>query len=71
VVDPETGEEGIIDPRSHRFRNWFENYKKEIDLRFKSACRGASVEELPIETREDHVQAVVRFFQARRRLYRR
>lgn len=71
VVDPETGEEGIVDPGSYRFRNWFENYKKEVDQRLKNACRGASVEELPIETREDHVQAVVRFFQARRRLRRR
>jgi uncharacterized protein (DUF58 family) len=71
VVDPETGEEGIIDPRSYRFRTWFEKYKAEIDQRLVSACRGASVEELPIETREDHVQAVVRFFQARRRIRRR
>lgn len=71
VVDPETGEEGIVDPRSYRFRKWFDNYKKEVDARLKTALRGASVEELPIETREDHVQAVVRFFQARRRLRRR
>ncbi len=71
VVDPETGEEGIIDPGSFRFKTWFEKYKKEVDLRLKNACRGARVEILPIETREDHVQAVVRFFQARRRLRRR
>jgi uncharacterized protein (DUF58 family) len=71
VIDPETGEEGIVDPRSYRFRNWFDKYKKDVDLRLKNALRGANVEELPIETREDHVQAVVRFFQARRRLRRR
>ena len=71
VVDPETGEEGIVDPRSFRFRSWFEKYKRGVELRFRNACRGANVEELPIETREDHVQAVVRFFQARRRLRRR
>lgn len=70
VVDPETGEEGIIDPRSYRFKSWFEKYKKEIDNRFRNACRGAGVETLPIETREDHVQAVVRFFQARHRVRR-
>jgi len=70
VVDPETGEEGIIDPRSYRFRTWFEKYKKEVDQRFTSACRGTGIEALPIETREDHVQAVVRFFQARHRLRR-
>ncbi len=70
VIDPETGEEGIVDPGSFRFRNWFTKYKEEIDQRLRNACRGASVEELPIETREDHVQAVVRFFQARRRLRR-
>ncbi len=71
VVDPETGEEGIVDPRSYHFRNWFEKFKKDTDARFRNACRAASIEELPIETREDHVQAVVRFFQARRRLRRR
>lgn len=70
VVDPETGEEGIIDPRSYRFKSWFEKYRKEIDDRFKNACRGAGVEILPVETREDHVQAVVRFFQARHRVRR-
>ncbi len=70
VVDPETGEEGIVDPRSYRFKNWFEKYRKDIDGRFKNACRGAGVEILPIETREDHVQAVVRFFQARHRVRR-
>jgi uncharacterized protein (DUF58 family) len=70
VVDPETGEEGVVDPRSFRFRNWFEKYKKEVDARFKTACRNAGVEELAIETREDHVQAVIRFFQVRRRVRR-
>lgn len=70
VVDPETGEEGIVDPRSFRFKTWFEKYKKEVDQTFRNACRGAGVEILPIETREDHVQAVVRFFQARHRVRR-
>jgi uncharacterized protein (DUF58 family) len=70
VIDPETGEEGVVDPRSFRFRNWFETFKKEVDLRFKTACRNAGVEVLPVETREDHVQAVIRFFQVRRRIRR-
>jgi uncharacterized protein (DUF58 family) len=68
VVDPETGEEGVVDPRSWRFRSWFEKFKQEVDTRFKNACRSAGVEELAIETREDHVQAVVRFFQVRSRV---
>jgi uncharacterized protein (DUF58 family) len=70
VIDPETGEEGVVDPRSFRFRTWFETFKKEVDLRFKTACRNAGVEVLPVETREDHVQAVIRFFQVRRRIRR-
>lgn len=71
VVDPETGQEGVVDPRSFRFRNWFDKFKKEVDTRYRNACRSAGVEELAIETREDHVQAVVRFFQVRSRIRRR
>lgn len=68
VVDPETGTEGVVDPRSFRFRNWFEKFKKENDARFKTACRNAGVEVIEVETREDHVEAVIRFFQVRRRI---
>lgn len=71
VVDPETGQEGIVDPRSYRFKQWFEKYKKDVDERFRSACRRAGVETLLVDTREDHVEVVVRFFQARQRTRRR
>ena len=70
VIDPETGIEGVLDSRSFRFKAWFKKYKKEFDDRFQATCRAAGVEILSIETREDHVQAVVRFFQARHRVRR-
>ncbi|MBC7385933.1 MAG: DUF58 domain-containing protein [Cryobacterium sp.] len=70
IVDPETGEEGVLDPRSQKFKAWFEKMRRGNDERFKQACRGAGIEVLPVDTREDHVQAVVRFFQARNRIRR-
>lgn len=65
IVDPETGEEGLVDTRSYRFRTWLAGFRKKNTEELLSLFRSSRVEELKIETREDYPEAVVRFFRAR------
>lgn len=65
IVDPETGEEGLVDTRSYRFKTWLAGFKKKTTEETLSLFRASQVEELKIETREDYPEAVVRFFRAR------
>jgi len=65
VVDPETGEEGLMDTRSYRFRTWLSGFKKKMNDDLKNLFRSGRIEELRIDSREDYADAVVRFFRAR------
>lgn len=65
IVDPESGEEGLVDTRSYRFKTWLSQYRKKSNEDLVQLFRSSGVEELKIETREDYAEAVVRFFRAR------
>lgn len=65
VVNPETGEEGLMDTRSYRFRSWLASFRKKMNEDLKQLFRSGKIEELRIESREDYADAVVRFFRAR------
>lgn len=66
-VDPETGEERIVDTSSYGFKKWFKEYQDALDTSMKSAFKGSGVEVLKLLTQEDYGEAVVKFFRARAR----
>jgi len=72
VLNPETGEERLMDTGSYSFKKWFKNFKidhgieamnSDAPLRTMSGC--GDVEFLSVLTKEDYGDAVVRFFRAR------
>ena len=65
--DAETHEEYYVDTGSYLFKRFMGRQKKEHDQRVLSILRSSKVEVLPIHTKEDYAEAVVRFFQARKR----
>jgi len=65
IRNPETGEEGLIDTRSYRFKAWLKEFTKKTNEELGSLFRTGGVEELKIDCREDYIAAVVRFFRAR------
>ena len=66
-LDPETGEEGLVNTSSYRFKTWFKKYLKERDERLKSLFVKSGVDRLQLSTRDDYADAVVKFFRARSR----
>ncbi len=67
VVDPESGEEMMIDPGSYSFRKWIADAQTATDTDFRTAMTGGKIEVLPLKTDEDYIAAVVRFFRIRAR----
>jgi uncharacterized protein (DUF58 family) len=67
LVDPETGEERLVDTTSYVFRKWLEEYRNQLETGFQNALKNSRVETLRILTKEDYAEAVVRFFRARSR----
>jgi uncharacterized protein (DUF58 family) len=65
--DPETGEERWVDTSSYAFRKWLQQFLKMDEKARQDAFRGGKVEELRLQTRDDYVEALVRFFRARAR----
>jgi uncharacterized protein (DUF58 family) len=66
-IDPETGEERLVDTGSYSFQKWHKEQKLAREADSREAFRGGRVELLKIQTRDDYGEAVVRFFRARAR----
>lgn len=78
VLDPETGEERLIDTSSYSFQQWFKNFKLTHGIEEEShldssraVTGGGSIDFLSVLTKEDYGDAVVRFFRARAQRRRR
>jgi uncharacterized protein (DUF58 family) len=67
LVDPETGEERLVDTSSYAFKKWFEEYRAAHHTDTMTALKGGRVELLKVLTKDDYGDAVVRFFRARSR----
>lgn len=67
LVDPETGEERLVDTGSYPFKKWMKDFQTVHETDTQSAFRGGKVEMLRVQTKEDYGAAVVRFFGARAR----
>ncbi|MCM2323345.1 MAG: DUF58 domain-containing protein [Oligoflexia bacterium] len=68
--DPESGEERAVDTSSYLFKQWLSEFRLEHESG-KAVFKGGQVEFLPVLTKEDYGEAVVRFFRARARKRRR
>ena len=66
-ANPETGEELLVDTSSYAFKKWLKDYKTTIDTDTKTAFKNGKIELLSIETHQDYVEALIRFFRARLR----
>lgn len=66
-IDPETGIESFVDTGSYAFRKWKEEETKKRSEALEAIFRSSGADWLRIMTKEDHGQAVVRFFHARHR----
>lgn len=70
MEDPETGESRYVNTGSGGFRNWVKETVAAWTRRTEGALKGRHVDLLPIRTREDHGDALVRYFALRRRRIR-
>ncbi|MCM2276777.1 MAG: DUF58 domain-containing protein [Oligoflexia bacterium] len=71
LYDPESGAERTVDSSSYLFKQWLKEVRLGHETDCKTAFKGGQVEFLPILTKEDYGEAVVRFFRARARRRRR
>jgi uncharacterized protein (DUF58 family) len=67
VLDPETGEELILDSRSRSLLREFHESAESFDQKTRTLFNHAGVETLHIETQEDHAERLLRFLQQRKR----
>ncbi|OFZ79774.1 MAG: hypothetical protein A3K03_10360 [Bdellovibrionales bacterium RIFOXYD1_FULL_44_7] len=65
VLDPETGQERLINTESYSFKNWLKDYSTAKTTDTQTAVRASRVEQLEVFTEENYGDAVVRFFRAR------
>ncbi len=67
LLDPETGEERLVNTSSYLFKKWFTDYQQKLETERQTAFKGGRIELLNILTKENYGEAVVRFFRARSR----
>jgi uncharacterized protein (DUF58 family) len=67
LVDPETGDERLVDTSSYAFKKWLKEFKTAHETDTQTAFKGGRVTMLSVKTKEDYGTAVVRFFGARAR----
>ncbi len=67
LLDPESGEERLVNTSSYAFQKWFKEHQNELEKDRQSAFKGGQVEVLNILTKDDYGEAVVHFFRARSR----
>ena len=66
-LDPETGQEALVDTGSYAFKKWFKEFQEKQLAESQSIFKKGKVDELRILTKEDYGDAVVRYFRARSR----
>ena len=64
-ADPETGVERFVNTGSYQFKKWLKDYRTSHETDIQTALKGGRIEQLRIQTKDDHAEAVVRFFRAR------
>jgi uncharacterized protein (DUF58 family) len=67
VVDPETGERGVIDAGSARVRRTYAWHAERRRSLLRETLRRTGVELLELSTAEDYERPLVRFFRERAR----
>lgn len=67
LLDPETGEERLVDTGSYAFKKWLKEFRSAHEAGLGTALKGGRIGHLRIQTKEDYGEAVVRFFKARSR----
>lgn len=70
-VDPESGQVVSIDTSSARVRAGFQKASEAERLGRKNLLRRLSIDEIPVNTRDGYLEALLRFFRARGRRIRR
>jgi uncharacterized protein (DUF58 family) len=65
LLDPETGEERLVDTGSYAFKKWMGDFQTAHETDTQSAMKGSKVEMLRVSTKDDYGAAIVRFFGAR------
>ena len=71
VVDPETGEESVIDTASERFRTGFERLLAVERAEMRRLLRRLGIDEIDVRTDESVVKPLLGFFRRRERKLRR
>lgn len=66
VLDPETGEETLLDASSYAVRKLLEKSQKEQSQKTNQWLKSSGVETLRVSTREDFGASVVKFFSGRK-----
>ena len=66
LVDPETGVESEIDPGSYSFKKAQKEAVDSFELKTKQIFNYSGVEILPMSTREDYAESLVRFLKRRK-----
>ena len=67
LMDPESGQEVLVDTHSYAFKKWFEEFRRTRESATADTFKRSQVETLNIQTKEDYGEAVVRFFRTRQR----
>jgi uncharacterized protein (DUF58 family) len=67
MEDAETGEQMFVDTHDRKFRQRFEEVARQREAEMAQAFKRAGVAALALSTKEDLVQAIVRFATQRRR----
>jgi uncharacterized protein (DUF58 family) len=66
-IDPESGQERLVNTSSYSFQKWFKEYQIELEKGQQAVFKGGQIEILNVLTKDDYGEAVVRFFRARAR----
>ena len=64
--DPETGSEIEVDPSRYSFQRAFQAHQKNFEQKTKQIFNHAGIEVLPVNTHEDHAEALLRFLKRRK-----
>lgn len=64
-LDPESGVESVVDTSSYRFQEWFRKFTRAREEELQQLFRSSRVEQIRLMTREDYIDAIVRFFRLR------
>ncbi|MGE0615680.1 MAG: DUF58 domain-containing protein [Bacteriovoracia bacterium] len=64
-VDPETGQESVVNTGSFAFRRWIKDYFARFKAETEQRLKSGKIDQLRISTKEDYADALVRYFRKR------